>query len=244
MSEFSSLVIPTFNERKNLEPLVRQVFGLGIAGLRILIVDDNSPDGTGMLADQLAAQNASLHVVHRPGQAGLGPAYVAGFHDALAAGASIILQMDADLSHDPAVLPRLLQTLQAGADVVLGSRYMPGGKIVNWSWPRRAISRFGNWYARTVLGLPIRDLTGGFKAYRRAVLEKIDLGTLGSVGYNFQIETTARAVWRGFRVVEIPITFTERRLGHSKFNLGIMVEAFRKVWRLRGERPDVVKRET
>lgn len=231
------LIVPTYNERDNLPRLLEQVLAFPLPKLQVLVVDDNSPDGTGTLADELAARHANLHVLHRSAKAGLGTAYVEGLRWALSHGAAVIAQMDADFSHDPAVLPKLFAALYQGADVALGSRYVPGGRIVNWSWPRRVVSWLGNWYARTVLDLPIRDLTGGFKVYRQEVLEKIDLATLSSVGYNFQIETTARAVWRGFRVAEIPITFTERRTGSSKFNLGIMVEAFRKVWRLRGERP-------
>lgn len=231
------LIIPTYNERGNLESLLQQIFHLGLPGLRVLVVDDHSPDGTGQLADQLAARYPGLQVLHRPGKAGLGTAYVAGFGRALAEGADVICQMDADFSHDPAVLPRLLEAVRGGADVALGSRYVPGGRVVNWNRLRQGISRFGNWYARSVLRIPLRDLTGGFKAYRRPVLEHIDLNHLSSVGYNFQIETTARAFWRGYRVVEIPITFTERRSGASKFNLAIMREAFLKVWRLRREAP-------
>lgn len=238
------LVIPTYNERENLAPLLAQVFALGLPHLRVLVVDDRSPDGTGALADQLAAQRPSLRVLHRPVKGGLGTAYVEAFRRALADGASMVLQMDADFSHEPAVLPQLVAALHVGADLALGSRYVPGGRIVNWRWPRRMISRCGNWYARTVLGLPVRDLTGGLKAYRREVLERLDLETLSSVGYNFQIETTARAVWRGFRVVEIPITFTERRIGRSKFNLAIMLEAFWRVWQLRRERPRAMKHKT
>jgi len=238
------LIIPTYNERQNLEPLVSRVFALGISGLRVLVVDDHSPDGTGDVADQLAKKFPGLTVLHRSGKAGLGTAYVAGFRKALAEGAAVVCQMDADFSHNPAALPQLIAALDNGADLSLGSRYVPGGRVVNWGVLRRGISRFGNWYARKVLRLPLRDLTGGFKAYRRGVLEQIDLGRVSSVGYNFQIETTARAVWQGSRVVEIPITFTERRTGRSKFNFSIMLEAFWKVWRLRRERPADVKRET
>ncbi|MDD5110559.1 MAG: polyprenol monophosphomannose synthase [Patescibacteria group bacterium] len=243
MPETHFLIIPTYNERVNLEPLLQQIFQLGLPGLRVLVVDDHSPDGTGELADQLAARYPGLSVLHRPGKAGLGRAYVDGFRRALQAGAGVLLQMDADFSHDPAVLPQLVAAIAQGADVALGSRYVPGGRIVNWNRLRQWISRLGNWYARTVLRVPLRDLTGGFKAYRRHVLERIDLDHLSSVGYNFQIETTARAFWCGYRIVEIPITFTERRAGRSKFNLGIMFEAFRKVWRLRRERPAIVQRD-
>ncbi|TSC76505.1 MAG: dolichol-phosphate mannosyltransferase [Parcubacteria group bacterium Gr01-1014_31] len=235
------VVIPTYNERGNLEPLLRQIFGLGISNLRVLVVDDHSPDGTGRLADELAARQSELHVLHRAGKGGLGTAYVDGFRWALLQHVSVVVQMDADFSHDPAVIPVLISALQQGADVALGSRYVRGGSIVNWGFLRRSISRFGNWYARTVLGLRIRDLTGGFKAYRRQALEAITHGHLSSVGYNFQIETTARAVWHGYRVTEVPITFTERRHGKSKFNLAIMVEAFWKVWHLRSERPQSVE---
>lgn len=231
------LVIPTYNERENMAALVSAVASLHLPNLRLLVVDDHSPDGTGQLAEGLRQDFPWLEVLHRDAKAGLGTAYVDGFRRALAAGAQIILQMDADFSHDPSVLPELLASIRAGADVVLGSRYVPGGRIENWGMLRRLISWFGNWYARTLLRLPIRDLTGGLKAYRREVLEAIDLGTLSSVGYNFQIETTARAVWRGFTIKEIPITFTERRTGSSKFNLGIMLEAFWRVWQLRRERP-------
>ena len=242
MADHHILVIPTFNERGNLPPLLAEIFRLPLPELTVLVVDDASPDGTGEVAESLRASYGRLRVLHRPAKAGLGTAYVAGFEAALRLGADVVLQMDADFSHDPAVVSVLLRVLADGADVALGSRYVSGGRIVNWEWLRRLISRAGNWYARTALGLPIRDLTGGFKAYRRHVLEAINLTTLSSIGYNFQIETTARAVWGGFRVVEVPITFTERRYGRSKFDAGIMAEAFAKVWRLRREQPG--RRET
>lgn len=222
------LVIPTYNEKENITKLLPKIFSLPLEGLHVLIVDDRSPDGTGEAAEQLRTTYPNLTVIHRPQKAGLGTAYVAGFKAALARGAEFIFEMDADFSHDPAYIPQLLEAANH-ADLVIGSRYVPGGGVSNWNWPRRLISRFGNGYARIVLGLPYRDLTGGFKCYRRAVLEKIDLDRLSSVGYNFQIETTYKAHRLGVRVIEVPIVFVERAEGTSKFDFKIMIESFWKV---------------
>jgi dolichol-phosphate mannosyltransferase len=222
------LVLPTYNEAENVEPLVEAARAKLPSSAQVLIVDDSSPDGTGETADRLAARHENVQVLHRPRKEGLGPAYIAGFRRALAGGASLILEMDSDFSHDPAYLPRLLETAKR-ADVVLGSRYMPGGGVSDWGPLRRAISRGGSSYARLVLGVGVRDLTGGFKCFRREVLEAIDLDEIGTRGYAFQVEITYRAIRLGFKVLEVPITFRERRVGSSKMDLSIVAEA---VWRL------------
>jgi dolichol-phosphate mannosyltransferase len=221
--------LPTYNERENLEPMLR---ALSDKGVRVLVIDDNSPDGTGELADRLAEQLSFVSVMHRPAKEGLGPAYLAGFRRALADGADLVLEMDCDFSHDPADVPRLVAAA-SGADVVLGSRYVDGGGVRNWGLVRRIISAGGSWYARVLLGAPVHDLTGGFKCYRRAVLESIDLDAVHSKGYAFQIETTYRALRAGFRVVEIPITFADREAGGSKMSRAIVAEAIWKVPLLR-----------
>jgi len=221
--------LPTYNERENLEPMLR---ALGDKGVRVLVIDDNSPDGTGELADRLAEQLAYVSVMHRPAKEGLGPAYLAGFRRALADGADLVLEMDCDFSHDPADVPRLVAAA-SDADVVLGSRYVEGGGVRNWGLVRRIISAGGSWYARVLLGAPVHDLTGGFKCYRRGVLESIDLDAVHSKGYAFQIETTYRALRAGFRVVEIPITFADREAGGSKMSRAIVAEAIWKVPLLR-----------
>ena len=222
------LVLPTYNEADNLELLVQAAREQLPPDAQILVVDDGSPDGTGRLADRLAAGDDRLGVLHRPRKEGLGPAYIDGFRHALAAGAGLILEMDADFSHDPADLPRLLAASER-ADLVIGSRYVRGGAIGDWGPVRRGISRGGSVYARLVLGLGIHDLTGGFKCFRREVLEAIDLYSVDSKGYAFQVEMTYRAVRRGFRVTEIPITFRDREEGSSKMNGAIVAEA---IWRL------------
>jgi len=222
------LVLPTYNEAENVEPLVEAVRAKLPPDARVLIVDDSSPDGTGEIADRLAERHENVAVLHRPRKEGLGPAYIAGFREALAGGAGLVLEMDSDFSHDPAYLPRLLEEAKR-ADVVLGSRYVPGGGVSDWGPLRRAISRGGSTYARLVLGLDLRDLTGGFKCFRREVLEAIDLDAISTRGYAFQVEMTYRAVRLGFEVVEVPIVFRERRVGSSKMDLGIVAEA---VWRL------------
>ena len=198
------------------------------AGDRILIVDDDSPDGTGHVADQLAAGNAKVEVLHREEKEGLGPAYLDGFRTALDGGAELIVQMDADFSHDPAYLPRLLAASEH-ADLVIGSRYVPGGGITEWGQVRRLLSRGGSLYSRTILRVPVRDLTGGFKCFRREVLESVDLDEVAASGYSFQVEMTWRVVQAGFTVLEVPITFRERQEGESKMTTGIVAEA---AWRV------------
>lgn len=222
------LVLPTYNEAENVEPLVEAARAKLPPSAQVLIVDDRSPDGTGAIADRLAERHGNVEVLHRPRKEGLGPAYIAGFRRALAEGAGLVLEMDADFSHDPAYLPRLLEAATR-ADLVLGSRYVPGGGVSDWGPLRRAVSRGGSSYARRVLGVDVRDLTGGFKCFRREVLEAIDLDQISTRGYAFQVEMTFRAIRLGFKVVEVPIVFRERRVGSSKMDLGIAIEA---VWRL------------
>jgi dolichol-phosphate mannosyltransferase len=223
--------LPTYNERENLEPMVRALAGvLDASRDRLLVIDDASPDGTGALADGLARELGWVSVLHRPRKEGLGPAYLAGFAQALAEGAELVLEMDCDFSHDPLDVPRLIEACErGGADLALGSRYVDGGGVENWGLVRRVISAGGSLYARTLLGLSVRDLTGGFKCFRRRALEGIDLGSVNAKGYAFQIETTYRAARAGYRVVEIPITFTDREAGHSKMSRTIVFEA---VWRV------------
>jgi dolichol-phosphate mannosyltransferase len=225
------LVLPTFNEAENLETVVaaaRRVLGAAAPeGFRVLVVDDDSPDGTGALADELAAAHpGEVEVLHRPLREGLGPAYLAGFARALAAGAGHVFEMDADLSHDPADLARLLAAVRdGGADLALGSRYVEGGGVADWGVIRRVVSRGGSGYARRALGVDVRDLTGGFKCFRAEVLRQIDLASVRSRGYAFQVELTYRALVRGLRVVEIPIVFRDRELGASKMSWQITAEA-------------------
>jgi dolichol-phosphate mannosyltransferase len=222
------LVLPTYNEVENLEPIVRAVRERLPAARRVLVVDDASPDGTGELADRLGERHDDVEVLHRARKEGLGPAYVAGFERALDGGAALVAQMDADFSHDPADVPRLLAAAE-DADLVLGSRYVDGGGVADWGAVRRLISRGGSAYARVVLGVGVRDLTGGFKVFRREVLERINLETISSLGYAFQVETTYRALRAGFRVVEVPIVFADRRVGESKMSGGIVLEAALRV---------------
>jgi dolichol-phosphate mannosyltransferase len=222
------LVLPTYNEAGNIEAFVEAVRPKLPSSARILIVDDNSPDGTGEIADRLASDDGRVAVLHRPHKEGLGPAYIAGFRRALGEGAGLVLEMDSDFSHDPAYLPRLLEAGQR-ADLVIGSRYVRGGGVGDWSMLRRAISRGGSAYARLVLGVGVRDLTGGFKCFRREVLEAIDLDSIRSRGYAFQVEMTYRTIQRGFDVVEVPIVFRERRAGQSKMDRSIVAEA---AWRV------------
>jgi len=226
------LCLPTYNERENLEPMVRALGGLGLEGLEVLVIDDSSPDGTGEIADRIAAELDWVHVLHRERKEGLGPAYLAGFRRALELGADLVFEMDCDFSHDPAAVPRLAEAAER-ADLVLGSRYVEGGGTRNWGLVRRFISRGGSLYAQVLLQLGIRDLTGGFKCYRRRVLETIDLEAIHSRGYAFQIETTYRAIRAGFSVVEVPITFADREVGGSKMSNSIVLEAIWKVPALR-----------
>jgi dolichol-phosphate mannosyltransferase len=221
--------VPTYNERENVERLVR---ALGEFGVHVLVIDDSSPDGTGEIADALARELDYVDVLHRAKKEGLGPAYVAGFRRALAGGADLVLEMDCDFSHDPHDVPRLIAATR-DADLAIGSRYVAGGGVRNWGLVRRTISAGGSLYARIVLGVGVRDLTGGFKCYRREVLEAIDLDAIHSRGYAFQIETTYRALRKGFRVAEVPITFADRIEGGSKMSRSIVVEAVWKVPLLR-----------
>ncbi|MGC1801686.1 MAG: polyprenol monophosphomannose synthase [Solirubrobacterales bacterium] len=222
------VILPTYNEAENLERIVGAVLDRLPAYGRVLVVDDSSPDGTGEIADRLASAEDSVDVLHRPRKEGLGPAYLAGFRVALDDGADRIIEMDADFSHDPADLPRLIQATEE-ADLAIGSRYVSGGGVTDWGPMRRFISRGGSTYSRLALGLPVRDLTGGFKCYRRPVLETINLDTIEARGYAFQVETTYRAIRAGFRVVEIPITFKDRADGSSKMSRSIVAEA---MWRV------------
>jgi dolichol-phosphate mannosyltransferase len=227
--------LPTYNERDNLEPMVRaldDVVRRHELDARVLVIDDSSPDGTGELADRLTGEFRFLSVLHRPRKEGLGPAYLAGFVWALATDADRIVEMDCDFSHDPDDLPRLIGATQ-NADLALGSRYVEGGGTRDWGLGRRAVSRFGSLYARVLLGVGIRDLTGGFKCFRRSVLEGIGLERISTKGYAFQIETTYRALRVGSRVVEIPIVFSEREAGKSKMSRAIVLEAVAKVPALR-----------
>lgn len=224
------ICLPTYNERDNLP---RVLDALEPFGVEVLVIDDNSPDGTGDLADELAADRDWVSVLHRERKEGLGPAYLAGFRRALSGDAEYVLEMDADLSHDPSSVPRLLEACVNGADVALGSRYVEGGGTENWGRGRRLVSAGGSLYARTLLGVDIRDLTGGFKCFRRAVLERIDLDAVTSKGYAFQIELTYRALRAGFRVVEVPIVFVDRTHGTSKMSRTIFLEAVARVPLLR-----------
>ena len=234
MSKFT-IILPTYNERENLERFVDTLLGVfnsnGLNG-RIMVVDDGSPDGTGEIADRLASLNENLSVIHRNRKEGIGPAYVAGFKQALKTDTDLIFEMDCDFSHDPASVPVLLDAAK-DADLVLGSRYVPGGQVKNWGLARRLISRWGGLYARWVLGVPVNDLTGGFKCFRRSVLEALDLDAVSSHGYGFQIEVTFKAIKKGFRVREVPIIFMDRELGTSKMSKRIVLEAAVMVWKLR-----------
>ena len=234
-SEAVWLVLPTYNEAENVEAIVGAALENLPEGARVLVVDDGSPDGTGQRADRLARAKPAVEVLHRATKLGLGPAYVAGFERALAEGAALVAQMDADFSHDPADLPRLLAAAD-DADLVIGSRYVGGGAVAEWGPARRLISRGGSAYARLMLGIGIRDLTAGFKVFRREVLEAIEPETIASLGYAFQVETTYRALNAGFRVVEVPIVFRDRRVGDSKMSGHIVVEAALRVPAMRFSR--------
>jgi dolichol-phosphate mannosyltransferase len=226
------LVLPTYNEAENIEPLVAAARANLPADARILIVDDGSPDGTGERADRLAERHPNVSVLHRRHKEGLGPAYIAGFRRALASGAGLVLEMDSDFSHDPAYLPRLLDAAER-ADLVIGSRYVAGGGVSDWGAVRRLISRGGSVYSRLVLGVEVHDLTGGFKCFRREVLEAIDLDSVEVRGYAFQVEMTYRAIQLGFSVAEVPIVFRDRRAGESKMDRTIVAEAIFRLPRLR-----------
>jgi dolichol-phosphate mannosyltransferase len=225
------VIIPTYNERENVEPLLTRIFEEKLP-LEVLIVDDNSPDGTGAIADQMAARDPRVHVLHRPGKAGLGSAYVAGFRYALARDYDAVLEMDADFSHSPDSLREFLHEIES-ADVVLGSRYLYGVTVVNWPLSRLVLSYLANVYSRVITGMRVKDLTGGYKCYRRAVIEAIDWDRVRSDGYAFQIEITFKAYRKGFRIKEIPILFVDRHAGESKMSRRIVWEAVWMVWRLR-----------
>jgi len=228
------VVVPTYNERENLEELIPRVLGQH-QGLELLVVDDGSPDGTGEFADSVAAEDPRVHVLHRPGKMGLGSAYVQGFKKAIEHGVDLVLQMDADFSHNPDVIPSLIENV-ADHDVAIGSRYITGANVVNWPLRRLFLSYFANVYTHIITGLPLRDSTGGFKCFRREVLEAIDLDTIRSDGYSFQIEVNFRCWRKGYSIVEIPIVFVDRHSGTSKMSRRIVWEAMWLVWRLRFER--------
>ncbi|GAA3818961.1 polyprenol monophosphomannose synthase [Sphaerisporangium flaviroseum] len=222
------VIVPTYNERENLPAIAGRVRA-AVPDAHLLIVDDGSPDGTGEIADELAAGDEHVHVLHRPGKQGLGAAYIAGFRHGLSEGFDVLVEMDADGSHRPEQLPLLLDALGEGADLVIGSRWVPGGKVVDWPVSRELLSRGANTYARLVLGVPVRDTTAGFRAYRSSTLEKIGLDDVESEGYCFQVDLTLRTIRHGLRVAEVPITFVDRTVGASKMSRAIVAEA---LWRV------------
>lgn len=232
LPEQVTVVVPTYNERENLPHMAAAVL---LHGYRLIVVDDNSPDGTGSLADELAAATPGLEVIHRPSKQGLGPAYGQGFRRALDGGAGIVVQMDCDFSHNPNDIPRLVAAVEAGADLGLGSRYIPGGDTPDWPWHRKFLSKGGNIYARMMLGIPIRDATGGFRAWTAPGLTSLPFEKAEASGYGFQVEMAMRAVDQGLKVTEVPIVFRDRARGYSKMGSDIVLEAMRlvTVWGLR-----------
>jgi dolichol-phosphate mannosyltransferase len=225
----ATVCLPTYNERENLPRMIEALAGVLRPADRVLVIDDDSPDGTGVLADELAAAHPFVEVLHRERKEGLGRAYVAGFRHVLATDAELVLEMDCDFSHDPADVPRLVAAAEEGADLVLGSRYVPGGGTRNWGLVRRAISKGGSLYTALFLRMGVKDPTGGFKCFRRSALERLDLDAITPRGYAFQIETTYRLKELGCRVVEVPITFVDRELGRSKMSKAVVLEA---IWRV------------
>jgi dolichol-phosphate mannosyltransferase len=221
------VIIPTFNEAENIKPIVKRVRA-SVPEAHILVADDNSPDGTGKLADELAGADEQVHVLHRKGKEGLGAAYLAGFRWGIDAGYGVLVEMDADGSHQPEELPRLLTALK-GADLVMGSRWIPGGRVVNWPKSREFISRGGSTYSRLMLNVPMRDVTGGYRAFRKETLEGLGMDEVASAGYCFQVDLAWRAIKAGFHVIEVPITFVERERGDSKMSRSILVEALFRV---------------
>jgi dolichol-phosphate mannosyltransferase len=230
------IVVPTYNELENIQNLAQSVMAVIPSHVDLLIVDDNSPDGTGQLADSLAKQNPRIHVLHRARKMGLGTAYVNGFQWGLDKGYDVLIEMDADFSHDPKYLPRMLELLEIN-DVVIGSRYVSGGGTVNWGVGRKILSRGGSLYSRLILGAGIRDFTGGFNGWRRKVIEAVDLPSLRSDGYSFQIELKYRAFLKGFKITEFPIVFEDRKVGKSKMHRRIVIEALLRVWEFRFRSP-------
>ncbi len=230
----TTVVLPTYNEAENIGPMVEALLGLGVPDLGVLVVDDASPDGTGEIADRLAAERPGrIAVLHRTGPRGLGRAYLEGFRRALADGADVVVQMDCDFSHNPADVPRLLAHIP-DHDLVIGSRYIPGGGVAeDWGWDRRLLSWWGNFYARAILGSRIHDITGGFRAWRRETLEGMDLSQVRSQGYVFQVEMAYLCERLGYRIREVPIRFEERRKGRSKMSLRVQIEAALRVWQVR-----------
>lgn len=226
------IITPTYNERENLEVFMAQVFE-ALPEANVLVVDDNSPDGTGVMADGMAAADPRVRVIHRPGKMGLGSAYLRGFTEALAGDYDVVFEMDTDLSHDPRYLPDFLRAIDAGADIVIGSRNIPGGGVDGWGFGRHVISKGGSLYSRAILGIDVRDLTSGYKAFTRRALERINLAAVQSNGYSFQIELTYRALTSGMTVAEVPIRFVDRRAGRSKMSRKIFAEAVLMVWKLR-----------
>ena len=231
----SLIVVPTYNEKENVRSIAQQ-FLAALPGCELLFVDDNSPDGTGQIIDEMVAADPRIHVMHRAGKLGLGTAYVEGFTWGLARGYDYLFEMDADGSHDPKYLPQMLALAVDGADLVVGSRNVPGGGVEGWGIGRTVISKGGSLYARTILGIDVRDVTAGFVCWRRSALEAIELSTITSNGYSFQIEMKYRAVKKGLRLVETPIIFIDRRVGHSKMSRAIVAEALVKVWAIRFRR--------
>lgn len=241
MSDASSrrralVVLPTYNEAENLRPITKAILE-ATPDVDILVVDDNSPDGTGRLADEIAGREPRVSVLHRPGKQGLGKAYLAGFEVARQAGYELVIEMDADFSHDPKYLPEMIARMER-ADLVVGSRNIEGGGAINWGVGRQVLSKGGSLYARTILGVPVHDLTTGFKCFRREVLDALELETVTSTGYSFQIELTYRTIRAGFRVEEMPIVFVDRRVGRSKMSRAIFAEALWRVWAMRFAKPD------
>lgn len=226
------IVVPTYNERDNVERVVAE-FLAALPACELLFVDDASPDGTGEVLDAMAGESPRVHVLHRAGKLGLGTAYIEGFQWGLARGYDYLMEMDADFSHDPRYIPALVGAAREGADMAVGSRYVEGGGTVNWGVGRQLISRFGGFYARSVLGVPVRDMTAGFVCYRRETLERIDLGSVRSNGYSFQIEMKYRVLRAGMHITEVPIVFVDRRVGESKMSRAIVAEALVMCWRLR-----------
>jgi len=229
----ATVCLPTYNERENIEPMLRALQGVLRDGDRVLVIDDASPDGTGEIADRLAGELGFVDVLHRSAKEGLGRAYVDGFRRVLETDAELVLEMDCDFSHDPADLPRLIRAAEDGADLVLGSRYVPGGGTRNWGLVRRAISKGGSLYTALFLHMGVKDPTGGFKCFRREVLERLDLDAITPRGYAFQIETTYRVKRLGYRVAEIPIVFADRTAGTSKMSRAVVIEAMLRVPLLR-----------